>query len=253
MLHVKQLAKSVQKFTIDNSPSILTAVAVAGVVSSAVLAVKATPQALRNISEAESEHTMPLTYMDKVKLTWTCYIPALSVGVLTIAAVVGANDINMRRNAALVSVFTVTESAFKEYRTKVGETIGENKERKLRDELAQERIDRNPMTGGTVIISGNGEVDCYDSLSGRYFKSDMESIRKAENDINHQVMHDGYATLNDFYHEIGIPDTEMGKIVGWNSDTLFRLDYSACLSEDNKPCISVDYAVKPTADYYRFH
>lgn len=251
MIPVKKIAKGVQKFTVDNSPSILTAVAVAGVVSSAVLAVKGTPQALRNISEAESEQTDPLSYLDKVRLTWKCYIPALSVGAVTIACVVSANDINLRRNAALVSVFTVTESAFKEYKTKVAETIGQNKEQKIRDEVAQDRVDRTPMS--TMFVSGNGDVDCFDPLSGRYFRSDMESLRKAVNDVNELIINEGYVTLNEFYNCVGLPDNDFGRDVGWNSDKLLDMGYSTVLSEDSKPCISLDYGVQPTAGYHKFH
>lgn len=253
MRDMKVFAKSILKLASDNSPAILTAVAVAGVVTTTVLAVRGTAPAIRDIQQAQSEQVDELTLKDKIRLSWQYYVPALGVGAATIACIVGANSVSNRRNAALVSLYSVTETAFKEYKDKVVEVVGENKETSIRDGIAQDIIDSKPLTGREVVITGDGSVLCYDTLSGRYFDSSVETIRKAQNDINAIIINNGYADLNEFYHEIGLPSTDMGGDVGWNSDKLIDISFSGTIASDSRPCIALDYSVRPTKGYYRFH
>lgn len=253
MTHMTQLVKGARKYAVDNSPAILTAIGVAGVVTTAIFAAKGSALATVDIIHAESERTDALTFKEKALLTWKSYIPALSIGAATIACIVGANTVSTRRNAALISVYTLTETAFKEYKDKVVETIGENKETKVRDAIAQDRMDKSGLDNREIIITGKGEVLCYDGISGRYFECDMETIRKAQNDINHQVLNDSYASLNDFYHMIGIKDTSMGEDLGWNTDRLLEIVFNAVLTDDGRPCMGLDYSVQPTAGYHKFH
>ena len=151
----------------------------------------------------------------------------------------------------MAAAYSISEKAFSEYKEKVIEKIGENKEQKVRDEIAQDQVNRNPVSTREVIITGNGDVLCYDSITGRYFQSNVESLRKAMNDTNHQIINDMYASLNDFYNRIGLPMTPYASEVGWNADRLLELQFSTVLSEDGRPCISVSYPLSPIRDYFR--
>lgn len=247
-----------KKFTLDNSPAILSGVAVAGTLSTAILSAKASYQAVKVIQEEQKliDLTQPdpitLEARDKAKLVWKLYIPAAAAGTITIVCIVGANTISSRRGAALATAVSLTETAFKEYKEKVVEQIGSNKEQKLRDELMQDRVQRNPAATREVIITGNGDVLCYESLTSRYFQSNMEALRKAENDINAQIIHEMYASLNDFFRHIGLGPAGFGEEVGWNTQKLLELQFSTVLSEDGRPCLAIGYAYTPIRDYYRF-
>ena len=175
MNEITKIGKNLGGLISKNSPHILTGIGCAGVVSTAVLAVKATPKATI-ILEKEEEYRerkrlQSLTKMEKVKLTWKCYIPAGVMGATTIGCIIGANTVNMRRNAALASLYALSESAFREYKTKVVEEIGKPKETKIRDEIAKDRITNNPQTPSNLVVVGAGVILCYDKLSDRYFKS----------------------------------------------------------------------------------
>ena len=87
-----------------------------------------------------SDRTNMLKKKEIVKLTWECYIPTAAVGLSTIACIIGAHNIHLRRNAALASLYSLTESAFKEYQSKVVETIGKNKELKVRDDVVSDTM-----------------------------------------------------------------------------------------------------------------
>lgn len=245
---IKGFGRAVQ----HNSPSILTALGVAGTISTAVLAVKGTPQALRIIDEKEHNEDglyEKISTWEKVKATYPCYIPAASVGAVTIACILAGHSISTKRNAALMSLYSITETGFREYQDKVVSTIGAQKEQKIRDEVAQDRVNRNPVSAQEVIIV-NGDVLCYDTISGRYFKSDVETIRRAVNDINEVVLSNGYASQNDFYAGIGLPRNMAGEELGWTPENMLNVEFSAVLAEDGKPCMSLNYRMFPTRGYY---
>lgn len=236
--------------TIRSSPIILTGVGVSGVVTTAILAVRATPKALYLIDhenmDLDYDGEPPLTNLEKAKLTWKLYLPAIISGGLTIACIISANNIHLRRNAALVGLYTLTETSLREYQDKVVELVGKNKELKIREGVAEDKLKKNPVEGKQVIITGNGETLFFDSLSGRYFKSDMEAIRKTVNDFNELLLGEMYQTLNEWYDLLGLEEVEMGKDTGWEANTgLLKLDYSAKLATNSVPCIVLEYKVGP--------
>jgi hypothetical protein len=224
--------KAIQKIAAGfskNSPTILTGVSVAGLIATTVLAVKATPKALRLIKDEQNrrEDTCmvsqtvepdPLTKMETVKLTWQCYLPAAGVAAVTIACIIGSNSINLRRNVALASVYSITEAALKEYQAKVIETVGENKAKKISDDIAKDAIEKNPVSSKEVIITGKGEALVYDTLSGRYFKSDIDKIRRVQNEFNRRLMDEMFITLNELYYELGLSSIKLGDDIGWDVD-----------------------------------
>jgi hypothetical protein len=115
------------------------------------------------------------------------------------------------------------------------------KEQKIRDELAQQRISSNPPTSREVIITGKGEVMCCELFTHRYFRSDMETLRKAQNDLNEKIFHSFYVPLNEFYDLVGLPHTSNSGYLGWDSDKLMELKFSAVMSEDGEPCLAFEY------------
>lgn len=257
-MDLAQLFRRAQKLTIDHSPVILTGIAVAGTVTTAYLTGKATLKADRIIRAEEKEGRVStgdpsyaIHNRRKAELTWRFYIPPVTTGLLTVTCIIGANRIGTRRAAAVAAAYTLSEKAFLEYRDKVVEKLGDKKEQSLRDELAQERVTRNPGDSSKLVIIDGKSVLCYEAFTGRYFISDMETLRKAQNDINFQVNNQYYASLTDFYDLVGLTSTSMSDEVGWNADKLLDLKFSTTMSEDGRPCIVINYAVAPVRDYSR--
>ena len=153
----------------------------------------------------------------------------------------------------MAAAYTVSEKAFEEYREKIVEKLGANKERQARDEVAQDRVNANPVGRTEVIVTGGGNVLCYDMYTGRYFQSDMETIKQAQNNLNHHILNNVYASLNDFYDMIGLSRIKTGDEIGWNSDKLMEIYFSTTMSDDQKPCIAIDFSVEPVRNYFRTH
>lgn len=243
----KSLHRSVRKY----SPEILTGLGIAGMISSTVMAIKATPKAMKHIEEKKKEmNTEQLKPMEVVSTTWKCYIPSAVTILGSSACIIGASTVHTKRNAALATAYSFSESALKLYQEKVIETIGEKEEQKVRDAVAKERVERNPIVSKEVIITEKGNTLCMDSLSGRYFKSDIETIRKVINDINHNLYSDMYVSLNDYYYEIGLPGIKTGDSLGWNVDKgMIEPEFSSQLAADGTPCLVVDFSIPPTYGY----
>lgn len=254
MNEVTKIAKNLGGLISKNSPHILTGLGCAGVLSTAILAAKATPRALSILDNEEEfrnrKRLEPTTKLDKVKLTWKCYIPAGVVGATTIGCIIGANTVHTRRNAALASLYALSESAFREYKTKVVQEIGKAKETKVRDEIAKDHITNNPPQPNSVIITGTGDVLCCDKLGERYFYSSYETIRQKINNLNYRLRHEMNLSLNEFYYEMNLSPTKLGEMMEFNIDKgEIEPHYSTQLTEDGKPCLVIDLEVFPVNIY----
>lgn len=251
-----------------HAPEILTGIGIAGMVTTTVLAVKATPKALQLIEAKKQEvfddidpaeipsnnisyDEIQLKPLEVVKVAWKPYIPAAITGVTSIACIIGASSVNVRRNAALATAYQLSQTALTEYKEKVVETIGEKKEQIIKDKIAKEKIEKNPISKkGDIIITEKGNTLCYDAISGRYFKSDVDQIKKVVNELNRQMLTDMYISLNQFYIALGLSTTTLGDELGWNIDNgLIELDISAQMAEDDTPCVAIDYLIAPRYDF----
>lgn len=263
-MQLKAIFTDLGKTARKHSPEILTGIGIAGMLSTAVLAVRATPKALMLIEEKKREKKFAvikdggdpdLTKLEIVKTAWKPYIPAAVTGVASIACLVGASSVNARRNAALAAAYALSESTLADYKEKVVETIGEKKAQEVKDAIAKDKIENDPVTRKEIIATDKGETLCYDALSGRYFKSDIEYIRRAVNNLNERLLFDTHISLNEYYDEIGLEEIfPMGEDLGWTVDPdsankgLIELDFSSQLTE-GIPCLVVGFSNAPRYDY----
>jgi hypothetical protein len=234
-------------------------IGITGMVTTTVLAVKATPKALLLMEERKRELDVDkLTQVETVKATWKCYVPAAISGVASIACIVGSNSVNARRNAALATAYKLSETAFAEYRDGVVETSGEKKERSVRDKVSEKQVKDNPVSKSEVIVTGKGQTLFFDPFSHRYFYSSLDKINRAANKLNYDIntspfCNDG-VTLNDFYEEIGLAGTATGDGIGWTLRTgLIDIYPSAQIVEEGEehegePCIVLSFSNPPQYD-----
>jgi hypothetical protein len=234
MSKLKTVLFGTRKVLHANAPTILAGFAVSGTVTTAYLAAKGAYKARGRIG-AYPEN---LTNREKFEETWELYLPAIAAGTVTIGCIIIGTRTSARRAAAAYSVAALSERALEEYREKIIETIGEKREQNARDEIAQERVSKNPPG---VIFENNSGFLCCELYTGRYFMSDMETLRRAQNDINARIIQELYVSLDDFYILIGLGTTSKSADVGWDSSKLLELDFTTTLTPDNKPCLAFNY------------
>lgn len=254
-MNLSQMAKSVNRSLRKRSPEILIAVGILGMIGSTVMAVKATPKAIEvienNTKLDENGNKQEPTNIEKVKLCWKLYLPtAISAGV-SIACIVGSNSVNAKRNAALATAYTLSETALRDYTEKVVETIGEKKEQEIKDAVAKDRFEKNIEKSRDVIIAGPGKMKCYDIFFDRYFESDVNSIKRAVAELNRRMNYENYISANDYFDELGIKECPMGSLLGWNLDRgLIDVRFTSVLDENEVPCLAISHNVEPKPEYY---
>ena len=257
---IVNLTKTTKRYLTKHSPEILTGIGIAGMISSIILAVKATPEAMELIAIREeeelrkNENFYKLGKIETIKTAWKPYVPVVGTAIMSAACIICGNTINTRRNAALATAYALSEQTLLTYRDKVIETIGENKEKKIRDEISQDMVNKKRLESSQVIITQKGDTLFLDTISGRYFKSDIEKIRKIVNELNRRMNYENYVSLNDFYYELGLETLGNGSDLGWNiADGLIELYFSACLTENDEPCVVINYMSSPKYGYDKIY
>ena len=262
------LVNKSKRFARKHSPEILTGLGITGMISSTILAVKATPKAVKLIEE-EKERQNDILYREAVennapsyepidsikpieciKTVWKLYLPSIGIGLTSIACIIYASKVNYKRNAALATAYSLSERTLTRYREKVIDTIGEKKEKTIRDKIAQDEVTNNKVSDAQIVITEKGNTLFRDEYSGRYFKSDIDTIKRAVNKLNRRLNYENYISLNEFYGEIGLNNVKNGDVTGWNiCNGLIEPSFSTCLTEDDQPCIVLDFMVGPGYDY----
>ena len=259
---IKNLFDKVINFTKEHNPEILVGLGVAGMMTSTVLAVKATPKALDIMEDKKAD--MGVTYLTRKEIaqaTWKIYAPSIGVGLASAACIILGTSKSIKRNTALATVYALSESTLREYQTKAKEMFGEEKAAELDREVAKARVRKREVTTmveteGSEYIhhTGNGDTLVYDTLSGRYFRSSMNSIESAVNSINKSLLNDYIMTLNEFYNELGVPTIGAGSLIGWKSDKeLLEVSFESDVDQNGNPYLVLSYKNRPVPVYdYRY-
>lgn len=237
MSKLNQLPSSFNSLVKANGSVILSAFAGGGVIGTAYLASKAT------FKMARDEDADPYaSKQDKVKKYWKLYIPAGISGATTLVCIVCANRVDTRKLIAAQSALTVTQKVYSDYREHVVEELGEVKEQKLRDKIAEKQVKENPPTASDkLLLVGPGNVLCCELHTGRYFGADMNLLKKFENEINAKILKHDYATLDDLYHMLGLSYTTESGHLGWTNEKLLELEFSTAMTDDGRPCLTFRY------------
>lgn len=249
-MNLNHLTRTLGNVSKKHAPTILTALGVIGVGATSYLSARAGYRSAEEIIRREVLGDHLLDAKEKVQVTWKNYIPPVSTGFATLAFLISSNVISVKRQAALIGAYALSERFLNVYKDKMIEVMGVDAEQQARAEIIR---DQAQVTSTEKF--GEIPVDksiFLDSLSGQYFLSDLEIIRKAMNDTNQKVIQEGYASMNYFYSLIGARRTQIGEVIGWNSDRLMDIVITHGLkTEDGEPCTGLDYNEMPTMEYHR--
>ena len=208
---------TLKMFVKKNGPTILTCIGSIGVVVTSVIAIKATPKAIVLLEDARAEKGDDLTKFEKFMVAGPAYIPTMIVGASTIACVFGANILNQRKQAALMSAYALLDSTYKEYQSKVIDLYSKEADSQVKKEIAKDKY-----LGDDKLV--NNDALFYDEFSGRYFESTNAKVLKAEYETNKKISDHGGVSLNDFYRALGLEPTRYGDRLGWSVNDL-SLDF----------------------------
>lgn len=259
-MKIPQFIHTLRKVSEDNAPAILTGVGITGTFITAYFAAEGafkSADQLRAYQEnlpqgyIKPEHKK-VPFKEAFMLTWQNYIPAAGAGCVTVGCIYYANRISSKRLAALAAAYTIAEKANSEYKEKVLEMLGKDKEEKVRASVQQDRVDRDPDLDGMIDSEmEDGRVRCKDAWSGRYFRSTMEEIKEAQNNVNYQILNNQYASLTDFYTQLCLEKTKESDDVGWNSDKMMEITFTSAIDSKKRPVLVMDFAVAPIRSFWK--
>ena len=132
-------------------------------------------------------------------------------GTVSCACILCSHHISTKRTAALATCYELAQSNLMDYQAKVREKLGEKKEAEIRHEINEEKIKNEPVPEEyRNELAYTDGMTVFKDRYGRFFRSNMEIIRKAEKTISDRLNTEMYISLNEFYYELGIGSTDGG-------------------------------------------
>lgn len=234
-----------------NAPTILTCLAAAGTIATSVMAVKATPKALQRLDQAKKEKGEELTKLEVVQVAAPAYVPAAVVGTSTLVCIFGANALNKRKQASLISAYALLDNSYKEYKNKVAELYGEEADVQIKQEIVKDKYEAED-----VDISENNQL-FFDFFSNRYFESTIEKVQNAEYFVNRQLALWDCVDLNYFYDLLEIPRLDSYNNFGWSVEACFAFyghswvdfDHQKVTMDDGLECTIIMMPTEPIMDF----
>lgn len=247
-MNIKSMAKTVtNKFgrqalkAQKNAPTILFVAGVVGVVGTVVLASRSTlkleevledarediekANGLREempdaYSEQDRKRDMTIIYTKAAGKIVKLYAPAVALGGLSIMALSGSHIILTRRNVALTAAYAALDKGFREYRQRVSEELGEDKEREIRRPVNREVTEKAGKSLVTIArpygLSPYSVL--FDESNKNWDKENMYNqmfLRSMQNWANDLLNARGHLFLNEVYDMLGFPRITAGQVVGW--------------------------------------
>ena len=241
-----------------HSPEILLVTGITGVVTSAVMACKATTKVDTIVEETKKsidmihegmetgnicgvEYTeedgkkdLAIVYIQTGVKFAKIYGPSVLLGLTSIGCILASNNIIHKRNVALSAAYTAIDRSFKGYRSRVIERFGESMDRELRyniktqevkETVVDEETGKKKTVKSTVSVVDPNTYSDYARFFDEYcagWTKDAEYnlmfLRQQQNYANELLKSRGHLFLNEVYDMLGIDRTKAGNIVGWIYD-----------------------------------
>lgn len=236
-----------------HSPEILVVTGVVGVVTSAVMACKATTKASEIIDQTkediekihdvladeslseeytveDSKKDLAIVYLQTGVKFAKLYGPSVLLGALSITSILASNNILRKRNVALAAAYATVDKGFKEYRSRVIERFGQEVDRELKYNLKAKKVEetivdengKEKKVKSTINVSeqkAHSDYSFFFEADNPYWKKDGNYNRMfllaQQQYANDKLRANGYLYLNDVLDTLGIPRTKAGQIVGW--------------------------------------
>ena len=231
--------------TKKNSPHILFGAGMAGVVGGTVLACRSTLQLEEHLDEfkadiekvkedsAAIEPKLTHVYVKHMARIGKLYAPALVVGGAGIACLSGAHVQLTRRNGVLTAAYAGLLKAYDEYRHRVREEVGEDKEMELHLGAVEETTGTGKNQLTNVVIDSN-KLSLHARIFDEYnknFRNDAEwnltFLRAQQYYFNGLLQMRGHVFLNEVYEALGFEHSRAGALCGWvvTKDSTNHIDF----------------------------
>lgn len=248
----RMVIRKAQKFLNKHSSMFLAIIGSAGVITTAVMAVKATPKALELIEKRkEEENRDELEPIEVIETAWKCYVPSTLVGMATISCIFGAYVLNKRKQAALLNSYILLEQYFKEYKKHVKKLYGEKSDLEIRSDIAKEKFEKEHDSNKRLFF-----LEPY----GQYFESTIEDVIMAEYNLNRKFTTEYEASLNDLLEFLGLEKANGCDEKGWTREMIcdfcnpewIEFHHNLVTLDDGMECCIIYTSIEPHFIYDEF-
>lgn len=194
----------------------------------------------------------PKTKKELVQKTWKCFVVPATLFSGAVACSIAGYRLNAKKQAAILSAATISETALQGITKHLGEETTQKKVEKVVDRALQEQAEAKMAEDGEIIDTGKGNVLMVDTITGQRFRSDCEVVRAAKNTTNEFMNSDGYVSFNYFLEEAGMHACEVGDVYGWsaNHEGLFDVSFvGGATPYKGEPYLILKYSPRPQIGY----
>ena len=253
-----------QAFIKRHGSTILTYIGCVGVIATTISAVKATPEAVELLDRAKKKKGEELTTVEKINIAGPRYIPTALMCIGTMACIFGANVLNKRQQAALISAYAMLDNSYREYREKLKELYGEEAHEEIVNAIATEKAKEVGIRSG-MFIDNNCLTDSescgepvlfYDEWSHRYFETTIEQVIAAEYHLNRNFVLRGFTYLNELYDFLGLEPNDYGSVLGWSvEEELYWIEFNhrKVVLDDGLECFIIETPWGPSTDVNQYY
>lgn len=255
MEKVTGILKALGNVISENRSSVLCGIGIASMTAGTIIAAKISPSADLKIRTRRAELGVEkLGFRETFKTIWKDYAPVAACTTVGAASMILSTVSSNKKMQALTAACTAIEGSYTVMKDKIKETVGEEKAREIEYKTGVEKAEKNVMRiGDKVIAEGTGPHLICDSYTGKFFYSDVESIKAAANEVNFSISNgmSPWASLNEFYSKIdGVSMVGVGDQIGWNASTgCIDLSFTSDMLDGRIPYIMMEYYNEPSCSF----
>ena len=227
------MLSAVRLFAKSNSSSILTGFAITGVVTTGIFAGKASIKAEKVLERMEESADLwdggkEITRKEKLKAVAPIFMPAIISGFATIVCICATHSIDTQRQMALMSAYSLSEHAMKS----MEDAMSDKKLKQVKETIFENDVKKNPPREEQIHDTGKGKTKFRDGVSGGDFYADIEYVKSVFNKYNKMLNDGDIVYVNDLRWDLGLPQTEMGAVLGWDCGQLDETLTSVIIEKD---------------------
>ena len=258
---VLKIAKHGGRILVKRAPDILKVVGTGGVIAAVILAAKKAPDAKVELEEVRDEWEAVEDKEKRVKADYIFKLVRVGAKHYWVVAAVAGGAITAfwiadhMRLKSLISALTALGLATKskeELEAKIKELDGDKHLQKILDEIDGDRVKNNPPTEENTFNTGLGLHLCYEPITGRYFQSNIERVKRAVIVCRDDLQKYGYLSLNDWFCALCLDTTDQN--LCWTASSIeevndFDISFSSQITPEGIPVLVIRYNVNPTLEH----
>jgi hypothetical protein len=236
------------KLMTHNAAGILSTASAVGVVVSVIYGIRVAPVYSARCFERSVDLDTELTLRDRVEIAVPVFGPVALTTALSIGGIFAAHHVNRQTQATLAALLFGSQTMLARYQEAL-ETVPPEVREQVQEAVAKSSI--APLTEANFETPKEpGDHLVFDAFSGRYFRSDAETIKKAVNEFNSILVQTGEQDVNLLYELLGLAPVQLGVIsMGWTSKELMTIQFGGTVNEENIPVLVLQFRTQPKLLY----